>query len=658
MDIMGNPVRGETVTFSPPLNIDYGGGNYTSTPALKNFSAVTNEDGIATVRFIPPAYVPPGNPGYKSAVTGTCKLTATWNGISQDVTLTWKNYPYISISTTVDPATVKLNETVDVNIKLRGDGWALTSSPIDVVLVMDRSGSMSSDTPTRLSSAKTAAKTFVDQMSPSNDRVGVVSYAGYTAGTATRTDTVLTSNQNSVKNAIDSLAANGATETRAALKQAIDLIRANPRPDPGIDQKTVKAIILMTDGDYNYIGTPLAKGTGWPQTNPDYTFSTSTIEPNNYRYYSGLGGTLTTYQSCFDTNCHWVRVGVNWVNQCDRECDTLEKCLDGVFTSQNMSVYAISGNIRIYTISFASTTISQQARNDMRTLSVSTGGFYQHAPDAAALVNTYKQIAGELKKEAGVDTQVLTDFGLVTVNNESVPGDQVFEYIPDPGLPSSPVAKSTGSTWIHLFNNSADIYTGLVSQQESWTANHSLIFNVGTIKVNETWESTFRLKVLKEGNVDIFGNRSLIRFNDTMATGIETLFFPPTLITVSRNQTSMGFVGKVITLSGLASTDTGEIRDYLHLKWNTSYTGSNSVSERIYYRVNNGPWYKFEDKSGIVSGGGEATQYSQLDIRKLPPGGYQVKIEASAPDTPDAVPAYLPFPIVIGGTGKSFIKLE
>jgi hypothetical protein len=143
-----------------------------------------------------------------------------------------------------------------------------------------------------------------------------------------------------------------------------------------------------------------------------------------------------------------------------------------------------------------------------------------------------------------------------------------------------------------------------------------------------------------------------------MATGIETLFFPPTLITVSRNQTSMGFVGKVITLSGLASTDTGEIRDYLHLKWNTSYTGSNSVSERIYYRVNNGPWYKFEDKSGIVSGGGEATQYSQLDIRKLPPGGYQVKIEASAPDTPDAVPAYLPFPIVIGGTGKSFIKLE
>ena len=55
----------------------------------------------------------------------------------------------------------------------------------------------------------------------------------------------LTNNYTGVNTAIDSLNALGATETRSALKQAIDLIISKPNSNP----KVVKAIILT--GNWN-----------------------------------------------------------------------------------------------------------------------------------------------------------------------------------------------------------------------------------------------------------------------------------------------------------------------------------------------------------------------------------------------------------------------
>jgi hypothetical protein len=48
--------------------------------------------------------------------------------------------------------------------------------------------------------------------------------------------------------------------------------------------------------------------------------------------------------------------------------------------------------------------------------------------------------------------------------------------------------------------------------------------------------------------------------------------------------------------------------------------------------------------------------YAQLDIRKLPPGGYKIRVYATASDTPDD--ELITDAKKVGGTGKTYIKLE
>ncbi len=59
--------------------------------------------------------------------------------------------------------------------------------------------------------------------------------------------------------------------------------------------------------------------------------------------------------------------------------------------------------------------------------------------------------------------------------------------------------------------------------------------------------------------------------------------------------------------------------------WNTTYTGNKTITEQIYYSVDNGPWVKFKELThdypyapDIVSST-EYVDYAQLDVRKLPP---------------------------------------
>ena len=119
-------------------------------------------------------------------------------------------------------------------------------APLDVMIIFDRSGSMDDDPGDEpISTAKQAAKTFIDFLDPASDQVGLVSYAD----TATLNEQLQTT-FNDVKTAIDGLTASGATNIGDGIAKGNDELssvraRAN----------STKIMILLTDGIPNRPGS-------------------------------------------------------------------------------------------------------------------------------------------------------------------------------------------------------------------------------------------------------------------------------------------------------------------------------------------------------------------------------------------------------------------
>jgi hypothetical protein len=630
-DHSGNAVAGETVNFTIQ-NITYDSPTYnvTAPPLLLSPSNITDANGVAAVQFRPGSFTTPGNANYSASATGHCDVIATWNGTHKTVPVTWKNYPYLSVKTSVTPLTIEVNNTVDVTIDFRGDGWALQPRPIDVVLCTDRSGSMMYDNPDRMVNIMVAGETFVDQMG-TNDQIGLVSFGqkgtaqaityipssggqlGPGSDSSTGDDVTyraahypsspknyadyatvdlnLSLNKAQVKTAINSMIPYSGTPMRSALYKSIQEIIAHK------GSNTVTAIVLLSDGDYNYYGDPLARGVGSTNSATSY----GDLTPSYYRFS--------------DLNS----------------------------SEQNMSVYAKNNGIKIYSIAFGNQ-ITSGGKTTLRVLAEGTvladgtNGTYYEA-SATDIEDVYKAIAEELKDKAGVNTNMMVDFENVNVTGVTMPGDQVFDY----------VYNSTASTKITWQNGTLSV----MNQSADWAADNKLDFNIGTIKVGEFWNATFRLRVNQSGLIDVFGKDSTVSFNG----GTEVLSLPQTFITVvpKLNVTVIGV--KMITLTDLLITEPGEIKATLPVMWNTTYTGNNTLTEKVYYSIDDGPWVLFDIKTHMYDDTTtEYVDYAQLDVTKLPPGGFRIRVYATAPDAPDA--SAITDVKVVGGKGKWFIKIE
>ncbi|MGG3309123.1 IPT/TIG domain-containing protein [Paenibacillus lautus] len=154
---------------------------------------------------------------------------------------------YVSVTKSVSPTTITTEEEALVTLNIKGTPPVNVIRPNDVILVIDRSGSMSDEN--KMQSAINSAKGFIDLMDLSKHSVGIVDYSSAN----NISSYPLSTDKEAVKNYVNGLRANGGTATGDAIKKARELL-ANHRPD------AQPVIVLLTDGDatepkgnaYNY----------------------------------------------------------------------------------------------------------------------------------------------------------------------------------------------------------------------------------------------------------------------------------------------------------------------------------------------------------------------------------------------------------------------
>jgi uncharacterized protein YegL len=171
------------------------------------------------------------------ALAVACATAATFAGtaLAQGGTVTGTK--------TVSPSNIQCNGATQVTLTLDAE-TGLAGDPEDIMLVLDRSGSMAG---APLAALKTAANTFVDIIDEATDgtldgviangsRVGIVSFAD----TATLNQ-ALTTNAAALKTAINGLAAAGLTNHSAAISLAQSTLA-------GSEPTNSKQMIIFTDG--------------------------------------------------------------------------------------------------------------------------------------------------------------------------------------------------------------------------------------------------------------------------------------------------------------------------------------------------------------------------------------------------------------------------
>lgn len=155
----------------------------------------------------------------------------------------------------LNKTTINCDETFNVTLSITGAPDIVTN-PTDIVLILDKSGSMTGDPLTNL---KLGAKKFVEIIDEATDgtqdgqigngsHIGIVSFSN----TATQDTGLITSVAN-LNTAIDALVADGLTNHEDAFIKAIDLFDEN--------STNAKVIVMFTDGITTAGGNPVPVAT-------------------------------------------------------------------------------------------------------------------------------------------------------------------------------------------------------------------------------------------------------------------------------------------------------------------------------------------------------------------------------------------------------------
>ncbi len=152
-----------------------------------------------------------------------------------------EDQPHIKVDKDVEPYPVFEGEPATITLTVTGAGQPTeTRVPLDIVLIIDTSASM--DEGGKIAAAKGAAKSFVDTLDPSTDRIALVSF-----GTTAVLELSLTGDFDAADTAIDALTTSGFTNIADAISLANNELISSGRPQTS-PNNTIWVSILLTDG--------------------------------------------------------------------------------------------------------------------------------------------------------------------------------------------------------------------------------------------------------------------------------------------------------------------------------------------------------------------------------------------------------------------------
>lgn len=295
------------------------------------------------------------------------------NGVPDDPTLTAPAREKTVTANGDGTYKVALNVT---GAKSAGTGEIVTNQPLDIVLVLDVSGSMAEkiawNQPTKIDSLKTAVNNFIKATADENakitdqsqqNRIALVKFAG-TASDNVGNDTYwdyrwgqrynnsqivtnLTSNLNGLTSTVDSLNAAGATQADYGFQKARVALQ-NARTD------AKKVIIFFTDGQ--------------PTSSNEFEKSVANEAVRNAKALKDAGATVYSIGVFGDANPN--NTSTNWNNRF------------------NAYMHAVSSN---YPNATAWNRLSNRADNS---------SYYKAATDADQLNNIFESIRQEITKTA------------------------------------------------------------------------------------------------------------------------------------------------------------------------------------------------------------------------------------------------------------------
>jgi len=301
----------------------------------------------------------------------------------------------------------------------------------------------------------------------------------------------------------------------------------------------------------------------------------------------------------------------------------------------------------------------------MDLLANETGGVHYAATDGYQVVNIYNTIAGQLRTTAGGNTSMVMNLGSITVDNSTI--SNVGSYLNYTYVPQV-------STFVDMFNTSPSgikyeypNYPYTRDDTTNWTQYKSFSYNIGTMKLNDTWMTSISFNLLQNGTITLFGPNTgcSVSFTDASTNTTTTAFIPSLLITVRNSTIISGLNGPTLIVDNLSRIGSGSDPNLATLQWNTTYTGtsaSGTVGEWIYYRRSESASQWIASSATITPIPGPTIGYpgvlttADIDTSTWVPGTYILEVYAKANNAPDSF-ATISY-TKSSTTGGSYIKLE